>query len=529
MAGVDPSRIQERIIRALLDPGRYPHEADRVLHLETHISHVLLSGNFAYKIKKPIDLGFLDFSTLERRHACCEEELRLNRRLAPDYYLNTLAITGTPEAPVIGGPRESAIEFAVQMRRFPQDRLMDRRLADGLVTPEDLDPLADDIASFHQRIDRSPPEGLGTPEAMHRAARENFLQLAPRVKNRKQIAILHDIERWTEESYEDVRPILAHRAAEGWVRDCHGDLHLGNIALLDEGPLIFDCVEFAPALRWMDVQCEVAFLVMDLISHGRSDFAWRFMNRYLERTGDYAGLAAFQYFLAYRAMVRAKVSGIRVDQSRGDEAESARAARDHYLALAQSFRQRRTPFLAIMHGLSGSGKSTVAGILAELGGAIRLRSDVERKRLAGLALEGRSDSALDAGLYSDSAGEQTYDRLWTLASAVLDSGYPLVVDATFLSRKRRREFLDLAKDRGVRPLILTTHAPDRLLRQWLAERQAAGVDASEADQRVLDSQRRRSEALDASERAFECRIDMALCLDRDGIRSMLLPLLGDAG
>ena len=525
MVDAGSSEIQQRIIRALLDPGRYPHAADDVEHLETHISHILLAGNFAYKIKKPLNLGFLDFGTLSRRRFCCDEELRLNRRLAPDYYLRTVAITGEPDAPVISDTAEGAIEFAVQMRRFPQARLMDRLLVSGGVSPEHLDALADKVAAFHERIDRYPPEFCGTPESMHRAALENFLQLSDRVKNEATLQLLDELERWTQSAYLKIRPSLARRASEGWVRDCHGDLHLGNIALLDEGPLIFDCVEFAPNLRWMDVQSEAAFTVMDLISRGHPEMAWRFMNRYLERTGDYAGLITLQYFLVYRAMVRAKVSGIRAVQSTAHDAETAR---DRYLFLAQSFQRRRRPFLAITHGLSGSGKSTVAGILAEAGASIRVRSDVERKRLAGLAMESPSGSALDAGMYSDSFSERTYARIRELAAAVLDAGYPVVVDATFISRGRRRPFLELARERGVRPVILTTHAPIPMLRQWLRERQAGRGGPSEADERVLERQLGRAEPLDEQEQGYEVRIDTAASRDRSAICTCIASLLVEA-
>ena len=458
--------------------------------METHISWVLLTGDYAYKIKKPVDLGFANFRTLALRKHYCEEELRLNPRLTPGLYLDVVPIRGSSRAPRVGG-KGKVIDYAVKMRQFPKDSLASRALAQGAFGPAEIDVLAGTIAGFHETAPPAPPGGtFGTPHAVLETALENFEQLAPLTQSKSDARLLAVLQQWTEQEHARLRHTLERRTSGGCIRECHGDLHLGNIVMWDGRPVPFDCIEFNQALRYIDVISEVAFLAMDLIDRKRSDLAWRFLNRYLEITGDYSAVSVLRFYMVYRAMVRAKVHLLRAHEAnaaRGEHKRLVEAFRD-YLRLARRLALSNRPALILAHGLSGSGKTSATQPLIEKLGAIRLRSDLERKRMHGLAALATSGSGLNDGIYSRSNHVATYHRLADLAQEILRAGYPAVVDATFLKRTEREAFRALAERMNVPYVILDFHAPLALLRKRVAARQARGNDASEADLEVLNRQ-----------------------------------------
>ncbi|BCU06093.1 AAA family ATPase [Allochromatium tepidum] len=474
------------LIEALRHPRAYPHEVDGVEHIETHISHVLLAGEYAYKFKKPLDLGFLDFSTLERRRFCCAEELRLNRRLAPDLYLDVVTVNGTLDAPRIDGTGP-ILEYGVRMRRFPQSALLDRRP----VTAELMTRLAEHIADFHAGLPPAgPSSGFGTPARVLEPMLENLTQIRARLDDPEAQARLESLETWIRARFETLTPVIEQRRAEGFVRECHGDMHRGNIALVDDRILIFDAIEFNPNLRWIDTASEIAFFVMDLEQEGERSAAHRFLNRYLERSGDYGALAVLDFYKVYRALVRAKVLAIRWDQSDLPTAE-AQSLRDdfaRYLDLALSYTRTRRLHLLIACGLPGSGKSRLSCRLREALPLIHLRSDIERKRLFGLGELARTASSIDRGIYFPRATDWTYERLHRLADGILASGYDVLVDATFLARRRREHFAALAHRHRAGFAILALEAPLEVLRERVARRLAEGADVSEADLSVLERQ-----------------------------------------
>ncbi|BAN35756.1 hypothetical protein SCD_n01945 [Sulfuricella denitrificans skB26] len=491
---------QEILVTALRNVLGEPVEV-----VETHISWVLLAGDYAYKIKKAVDLGFLDFSTLGKRHFYCAEELRLNRRLAPDLYLEVVPIAGSADHPVLSGPGP-LIEYAVKMRRFPQFCLLDQVLLRGELTSEMIDAIARKIVDFHGRTavaDNKSP--FGTPERTHLPMVENFAQIRPRLRDKKDLIRLDELERWSEQEYLARWDALAARKARGFVRECHGDLHLGNMALLDGEAVPFDCIEFSDNLRWIDVISEVAFLTMDLHGRGRSDLARRFLNAYLEQTGDYEGLEVLRYYLVYRAMVRAKVACIKAGQERLSAGHWAQY-RNH-IELATEFARPLQPLLTITHGLSGAGKTTVTQSLLEATSLFRVRSDVERKRLYGLKPEARSGAGTGESIYSPEANERTYRRLTEVARGIIQSGFSAIVDAAFLKRRERASFHELAQELNIPFVILDVTAPENLLRERVKQRMQQGRDASEADITVLENQLRNSEPLDASELALAIDVD----------------------
>lgn len=522
----------QSLIDALQDPAVYDHAVEYLKIVETHISWVLLTGPYAYKIKKAIDLGFLDFSTLELRRHYCQEELRLNRRLAPQIYVDVIPITGTASRPRLGG-KARPFEYAVKMRQFDPEDQFDRLLAARRLTADHVDRLAQTIARFHEGIDRaSPAVPYGEPDAVHRAVVESLDQIAELAADGPQRARLRRLRRWCEDQRLRLDTVMRARKANGFIRECHGDLHLANITLYNGEVTAFDCLEFNETLRWIDTISEAAFLTMDFNAHRRSDLANRFMNSYLHFNGDYEGLRMLRYYQVYRALVRAKVAAIRKTQSRPSTSDAAQQLR-RYLALADCYTRDRPTALLITHGLSGSGKTTVSAPLAESCGAVRMRSDVERKRLFGLPPDARTDSQVGGDLYSRDASTRTYQRLADLAETVIKSGYSPLVDAAFLRRRERDQFRDLAVRLQVPFIILDFHAPRALLRQWVTERAREGKDASEADIEVLERQIQSQEPLDDAELAHIVAVNTGVPVDIPKlaacIRGRLAPITADAG
>ncbi|MCK6408677.1 bifunctional aminoglycoside phosphotransferase/ATP-binding protein [Thauera sp.] len=539
----------EELLDSLRRPGVLPGSEGGVELIETHISWVLLAGDHAWKLKKPLDLGFLDFSTPTRRRAACEAEVRLNRRTVPEIYEAVVAVSGSPQAPRLaedarvevpigaGGHQGSGaaapgaegdagcgapFDYLVRMRRFDQAGLFSRLIDEGGLAPALFDRLACHVAAFHAAAAVAQPgDGFGDAAAVHAPVRQNFAQMRARIDDAKLLALLGRVEAWAEAQFAALAPLFEARLAAGRVRECHGDLHLGNLIVLDGAPRLFDAIEFSAELRWTDVIADVAFLVMDLQARSRPGLGWRFLNAWLERCGDYAGLRVLPYYLSYRAMVRAKIAAIRAAQVDGAARAQSLAECRHYLGLAEAQAAPAAPALLVACGPSGAGKTSQSQALVEAGGVIRMRADVERKRLGGLAPEAASGSAFGAGLYSAAMTARTYAHLAEAARAVVEAGRPALVDATFLKRAQRRAFAELAATLGVPFVILAFDAPPEVLRARVRSRIAAGGDASEADEAVLEAQLRSREAFEGEELARVLPIDTRAALDWRG----LLPVL----
>lgn len=488
------------LIQALQNPALYDHPVRDFRVIETHISQVILTGDYAYKIKKPMDFGFLDFSTLERRKHFCEEELRLNRRLASKLYLEVLPITGTPEQPVIGGDG-APFEYAIRMRQFDQDKLFDRLQERGQLTPELLTSVARQTAEFHEQL---PPvaedKPLGSPEAVYAAMQENFDQIRPLIDDKSLLAQLDNLEAWTQTTFERQRELIARRRDDGFVRECHGDLHLANITVFEDEVTVFDCIEFNEPFRWIDVINDLAFLLMDLESRNEPALANRVLNTYLEYRGDFEALPLLPLYKAYRAMVRAKIALFTMGNPDLGEDEKAELMQRYqgYVQLAEDYSTIPNLYLLATTGLSASGKSCVSAAIAGELGLIRLRSDVERKRLHGLGPLADSKSDTGEGLYTTEATTRTYQRLADLSAELLAAGIPVVVDAACLKQAERELFADVAEEQAVPFALLHCEAPEDLRRQWIRGRSG---DASEATEELLNAQQSWFEPLTAMEKA----------------------------
>jgi aminoglycoside phosphotransferase family enzyme/predicted kinase len=485
----NPVASQLPLIEALQNPSLYDHTVANLQLIETHISWVILTGDYVYKIKKAVDFGFLDYSTLEKRAFFCREELRLNQRFAPQIYLDVIEITGTGTQPVLQGSGEP-VEYAVRMKQFSQAGLLSTLAAQHQLTRAHVNELAVLLPGMHERVavaDVNSEHGL--PADIRYWVVENFEHIRPVLEKPQQQQQLDAIERWCRQTHDHLQLMLTERRREGFVRECHGDLHLGNLAIIDGCITAFDGIEFNEQLRWIDVMSELAFLVMDVRDRGYPRYAWSLLNGYLQRTGDYAGLAVLRYYLVYRALVRAKVAVLRLAQVRSTlDRQDAWFEYASYMRLADEEVHAPLPSLIITHGVSGSGKSFYAARLAEQFGAVRIRSDIERKRLFGFAADDATHSAISAGIYSEDASSQTYERLAELARTVIQAGYTVIVDATFLEFERRVQFRRLADDLSVPFLLLHCHADRDTLQARIHARQAAGDDPSEAGIAVLKTQ-----------------------------------------
>lgn len=488
-------REQQELIEKLRSADAYPHATGSIELVETHISWVLLTGDYAYKIKKAVKLPFLDFSTLERRRRFCDDELELNRRLAPELYLEVVTIGGDASQPRLGA--EPAIEYAVCMRQFPSDALADRLVRRDALEAAELVRLAERIADFHRGLE---PRIVNSSSAQ---ALENLAELESELGGGP-AGELEPVADWLRREASRLEPELTRRIREGRVRECHGDLHLGNIARVAGELLPFDCLEFDAALRTIDVLDEAAFLFMDLLHHGRQDLAFVFLNHYLAKTGDYDGLAVLWFFTAHRALVRAKVETIRAEQHPGTASKDSVAA---FIATAATGQRLARPALLITSGLSGSGKTTIARDLAQEIGAIHIRSDIERKRLYELPADARTDSELDSGIYSAAASAATYARLAGVAGQALAAGLSVIVDAAFLSAENRRQFRELARRHDAPFAIVSCEADETTLRARIVERAEHGRDASEADLAVLSRQIETADPFSQDESTALLRVD----------------------
>lgn len=501
------------LIDALARRGAFPDATAEVRIVETHISWVFLTGRFAYKVKKPIELPFLDFRSLAARKRYCEEELRLNRRLAPDLYLAVVPIGGSATEPKVGAT--PALEYCVKMLQFPDDARLDRQIQAGKVQPDAIAAFAEELAEFHTRLPELPNTEPPDAEAavVVAAVRDNVRDLGKLVADTPLAEQLEPLRKWTEAQCERIAPIVAARLAGRAQKECHGDLHLENLLIRNGKIEAFDALEFDRKLREVDVVSEASFLAMDLLAHAHAGLGYLFLARYFETGGDYAGVDVLRFYLVYCALIRAKVRALQAAQTGAvavDELEP-------YLAAAADLSARRRPLLVITHGLSGSGKTHVTSEL--LGGlpALRVRSDLERKRLHGLAARARSESPLGGGIYAAGATADTYARLRTAAAVALRNDFDVIVDATFLRRAERDTFRALAAEHAARFAILDCRAAPELLRSRVAARAVAGADASEAGPDVLEYQLRHAEPFTPEEQAVAVAVDTSKALDRNGV------------
>jgi aminoglycoside phosphotransferase family enzyme/predicted kinase len=469
------------LVRGLLDPVAYPNPAERVTLVQTHISYIFLVGDRAYKVKKSVNLGFLDYSTLDLRAHFCQREVELNRRLAPDLYLGVAPIVATPGGVRVGGNGEP-LEWCVVMQRLPEERLLSTLLTVGDVTPDQLEAVAQRVAAFHARAETGGEiDRFGQPATIRINTDENFTQLAPFVGRTLTADQLDRLRSYTDPFLRQNDRLFAARIAHQRIRDCHGDLHAASICLADSIQ-IFDCIEFNDRFRYGDVAAEVAFLAMDLEHFGRADLAWHFVDAYHRASGDNVPDNLLAFYTCYRAVVRAKVESFKLDDPGFDPDERAvaqeRAGVYVDLALTHASAAAR-PVLALMSGLMGTGKTTLARELARRFALVYLSSDVTRKQLAGLLPREHRYLAFGQGIYAEDFSRRTYAALLAEAATWLNRGLSVVVDASFMRQGERDLASQLAADRGVRLVALECTCSDEEIRRRLDRRQLLPGEASD--------------------------------------------------
>lgn len=489
----------------LLRPSAFPHPVGRLEIRETNISWIVLTGSYAYKMKKSVALGFIDTSTLAKRKHLCEEELRLNRRLAPDLYVDVVAITRDAMGAQVGGHGE-IIEYAVRMLQFAATEELSALLDCGAVNAEEIAELATTIAAFHASTQQAPPTiDCVYTQQLHDAVLGTMATLLAHLDADSEVPEMGGLIDWTHDFLHDSLSRLRAREQAGFIRECHGDLHARNVVRWHGRLTPFDCLEFDPKLRWIDVMNDVAFLVMDLMAHGRRDLALTFLNAYLEQSGDYDGVRLLPFYAVYRALVRAMVDSIGVEQDRRHGAEFRQRLRMR-VRTAAAFIGAPAPTLFIMHGVSGSGKSFLSERLAVQLGAVRMRSDLERKRLAGTQPDA-AGGGFKQGLYSPEFSDRTYARLLECAQSCLQGGMSVIVDAAFLCGEERRLFAGLAAQQRAKFVIVSCQAAARIMAERIEQRRQARVDPSDADVSVLDRQLRNGQPLRPDELAHTVTTD----------------------
>ncbi|NRP15411.1 bifunctional aminoglycoside phosphotransferase/ATP-binding protein [Marinobacterium sp. xm-a-152] len=487
--------MESTLVNNLLNPACYPHEVSEFEVIETHIAWLIRTGEFVYKIKKPVNFGFLDFTTLEKRKYFCEEELRLNQRLSENTYIEVVAIGGTESDPVIGatgGP----IEYAVKMREFASGLLLSELLNVYKFDPNWIDKLADKIADFHQRAPIvAPGSPWGEPDSIAAISEDNYRDIDRSLIPEEDAKELDRLWQHIKDRYQLLEPLMRRRKLDGSIRECHGDLHLGNITLDGDSLLVFDCIEFNLEFRWIDKMSDLGFLLMDLEASGHPRWANRCLNRYMEITGDYEGLILLPYYKAHRAMVRAKVAML------GEKPNLAEF--QHYLKLTAEYAAAPLPMLVMMQGISGSGKSHISSKLAELISGVRVRSSAERKKIYRKA--SREGESLE--MYGADMNMRTFLEMKRVSGILLEAGQTLILDAAYIRQRSRRQFLQLAEELGCPARIIACEPPEKVIEARLAKRSEEREDPTDATIEVMQAQKRVAEPLSEEEEKIALHID----------------------
>ncbi|TLU84262.1 MAG: hypothetical protein FDX30_05960 [Chlorobium sp.] len=498
----------EPLALALSRTEAYTHPVKKVEVVETHISWIFLTEKWAYKVKKAVNLGFLDFTTLEKRHHFCQEELRLNRRLCPDIYHSVVPVVKSGNGYFMEREGE-IVDYAVKMVRFDRSMELDRMLSKKLLSKEHILALSRTVADFHLSLPPAQAKSeFGHPDLLIRPVLANFTHTEAITSDKEEIELLESLKTWTLKEHKRLYSGFLQRKKAGFIRQCHGDMHTGNMVLWKKKIYIFDCIEFNNNLSMIDVISDLAFLFMDLIHGDKPELAWLLLNSYLSVTGDYNALPFLRFYTVYRAMVRAKVTAIRYAQISG-ESPHREILEEHrsYLRLARKTTGRKNPMILLTHGVSGSGKTAISQELAPEMGYLHIRSDIERKRIAGLKSLERSSKTAKMILYSEAAGTATYQRLLDITRLSISEGIGIIVDATFLQAEKRALFLELAEKMKCHCRILHFHAPEDVLMERVGKRYKDRKDASEADKAVLKSQLDHLEPLIEAELAVTIAID----------------------
>ncbi|HOX94317.1 MAG TPA: AAA family ATPase [Syntrophales bacterium] len=488
-----------KLADAMSRPDFYPHRPSSVEVIQTHISFIFIADDCVYKVKKAVDFGFLDFTTLEKRRFYCREELRLNKRLAPDFYLEVIDISEDAGGNIVMGPGGKVIEYAVKMKRLPTDRMLKGLLSRGRVVPADMERVARRVSEFHRladtggRIDEN-----GGLDVIRKNQDENFDQTEKYIGMTIPEEQYRFIQSFINDFMDRNRALFERRVEEHRIRDCHGDLHIEHICLAD-GIVIFDCIEFNERFRFGDVAAEVAFLAMDLDFNGYPDHARAFVDAYVRLSGDPELTKLLNFYRTYYAYVRGKVISFRLDDRAIDEKgrEEAKDLASRYFDLAYAYAARpEGKTLILTAGLMGTGKSVLASRLASRLDAEVIRMDVLRKEMCHIAPTEHRYEDFGKGIYSGDVSRKAYERALEAAALKLREGRSVIIDASFKNRAERRRAAQIAAELRADFFIVECVLPDRLVTKRLAARMSEKGEVSDGRTEILEAQKRDFERID---------------------------------
>ncbi len=510
------------LVEAMQQPKFYPHGPRKVELIQTHISYVFIAGKYVYKVKKELNLGFLDFTTLEKRQYYCQQELELNRRLAPDIYLEVVAIFSDQEGRFLLGTGSEIVEYAVKMKKLPENRMLKRLLAAGKIDLAFMSRLAQKIAAFHgEAATGGKIDLMGCPETIRRNHEENFLQAAPFINVTIPFYKFDFIKAYSFNFIEKNMALFKKRIATGRIRDCHGDLHLEHICLLNKVIVVYDCIEFNERFRYEDVAAEVAFLAMDLDDNGYFQHAEAFVKAYTINSGDGDIAPLLNFYKCYYAYVRGKVMSFELNDRDISEKEhqSALTSAGHYFDLAYNYASRLDrPTLIIMSGLMGTGKSVLANSLASLLGADVISSDLTRKELFRVEPTARHYEDFGQGIYRNDLSLEVYDKLREIAVARIKAGKSVIIDASFKKRGERMAAFATAQLLAVDFFVLECTCPEKIIRNRLARRQADDAEISDGRWEIFAAQQADFDTISEFPApihlTLDTSLDRELCLDK---------------
>jgi uncharacterized protein len=502
-----------QLVSAMSRRDFYPHLPEVVETRQTHISCVFLTGPYVYKIKKPVRLPFVDYSTLARRRHFCHEEIRLNRRLAPGIYLEVVPIIKREKSFLLAeglfANHDSAIEYAVKMKRLSDERLLSTCVQSDSVRSDDIRTVAKTVARFHAGASTEKAGKFGSAEAIGARVRANFQETEPFINRTISRSLFEKIRLYSEEFLRENHDGLRARVMQKRVREGHGDLRAEHVCLLKE-PIIFDCIEFDEGLRYGDNAAEIGFLSMDLDYLAASRLSRKLEETYAAEANDEEIFSLLPFYKCYRAYVRGKVASLKSQEEEVAETEKSKAAIEaqRYFCLSSRYTRRNIPRLLVaVCGLVGTGKSTVAGMLSDLSGFPTVSSDRVRKKLAGLAPTVRSRQDYRSGIYSEEFDQFTYEGIWSEAEKQLASGPGIIVDATFKDAKHRSRLVELGDAAAVPVYFVECQANERTVRRRLRERAKSADHVSDADWQVYQRMRREFQPLSEISEDRHLRID----------------------
>jgi len=471
-----------KLVAAMKEPGFYPGRPNAVVLIQTHISYIFIAGDDVYKVKKDVDFGFLDFTSLDKRRHYCLEELRLNRRLAPHDYLDVVEISENADGSIVLGPGDHVIDYAVWMRRFPPEKMLEKMIAAPDFDPAIMDALAVKLADFHEKAATGGLiDAMGRLDTIHRNHDDNFSQTEKYVSITIPEYQYRLVKGYVHRFLEEKGKFLEDRVVAHRIRDCHGDLHLEHIVVGDE-IVIFDCIEFNERFRYIDVAAEVAFLAMDIDFNGYSSYADRFVRTYTEYTGDTGIPVLLNFYRCYYAYVRGKVASLRLDDPGivQEEHEAAKRMAGRYFDLAYTYAARfERPTLILMAGLMGTGKSVVAKEIAPRLGARIIQTDLLRKTLLGLLPTERHHEAFGEGIYHKDISEKTYEQAYRQALTLLNAGQSVIIDASYKRKAEREKAIRMAREAGADCFLIECICPDDVVKKRLAGRKTVTGEASD--------------------------------------------------